>query len=93
MKTVKYNEYQIAVAEIDARIEDFRRNGSGCWSSLTPFVNKNSGLFNDKPIEMQLNWCANGNVDLDKAEQFASELQEAIELARNFKYNGYVIEY
>lgn len=93
MKTVKYNEYQIALAELDAQIDEFRQNGSGCWSSLTPFVNKNGSLFGDKPIEMQINWCACGNVDLDKAEQFASELQEAIELARNFKYNGYKIEY
>lgn len=93
MKTVKYNEYQIAVAEMEARIDDFRRNGSGCWSYLTPFSNKNGLSFDDKPIEMQINWCANGSVDLDKAEQFADELKEAIELARNFKYNGYAIEY
>lgn len=93
MKTVNYDEYRIALAELDAQIDEFRQNGSGCWSSLSPFVNKNGALFDNKPIEMQINWCACGNVDLDKAEQFADELKQAIELARNFKYNGYIFEH
>jgi len=90
MKTVSYDEYQIAKAEIDSVINDYRYNGSGCWSCLSPFSDEAS-LFNDKPVNMQINWASCGTVDLAKAEQFANELKEAIELARNFKYNGYKI--
>lgn len=90
MKTVSYKEYIIAKEELDSVINDYRQNGSGCWSWLSPF-DANTGVLDEKPIDMQINWASCGTVDLAKAEQFANELKEAIELARNFKYNGYKI--
>ena len=90
MKTVLYQDYINELRELEGAIDDFRKNGSGCWGSFSPFVN-NSGLLGNEPISIQINWCACGNVPLDKAKQFAEELKQAIELAEDFKYNGYKI--
>lgn len=92
MKYVSYQEYRQALEQLESTINEFRNNGSGCWSSFSPFVD-NSGLLGEKPINIQINWCACGNVPLDKAKQFAEELKQAIKLAEDFEYNGYRIKF
>ena len=42
---------------------------------------------------MGINWASIGTVSPEKAEEFARTLSEAIEDCKNFKYNGYVIDW
>lgn len=47
----------------------------------------------NSPIRMGVNWASIGTVSPEEAEEFARTLSEAIEDCRNFKYNGYVIDW
>lgn len=92
MKTINYRDYR---DELDTLNEEVRRisdNGSKCWSSLGSIINVKSEM-GDDPIEVGINWCACGDVSLDRAEMFAKEMKQVLQLARNFKYNGYRIVY
>ena len=42
-------------------------------------------------ITLGVNWSAIGAVDVDEAEKFSKDLQKAISLIKNFKYNGYAV--
>lgn len=46
-----------------------------------------------KPVELGVNWCALGTVSSDKAVQFANDMIKVANLVKNFKYNGYIVEY
>lgn len=92
MKYVSYQEYREELEKLESTINEFRNNGSGCWSYLSPFSNQNS-LFDDEPIDIQISWSSCGAVSTEKASQFIQELAQATELAKNFKYNGYRIKF
>ena len=47
----------------------------------------------DVPVNLGINWASIGSVTLDEADVFADRLKVAIEACRNFKYNGYIIDY
>lgn len=44
-----------------------------------------------EPIRLGVNWSALGTVEVEKAEEFMSVIQQAIEDCKNYKYNGYTI--
>ena len=47
----------------------------------------------DVPVNLGINWASIGSVTPDKADVFADRLKVAAEACRNFKYNGYMIDY
>ena len=47
----------------------------------------------DVPVNLGINWAAIGSVTPDEADVFADRLKVAAEACRNFKYNGYIIDY
>lgn len=43
----------------------------------------------DGVISMGLNFAGTGTMNISEAETFAQAVSNAVELAKNFKYNGY----
>ena len=84
VKTVAYeefrNEYRALTKEIrrlsDDRIEAYE---------LPTWGNPNA------TIQLGLNWSACGTKTVEQTEDFVTALQTAIEMVKNFKYNGYKI--
>ena len=50
-------------------------------------------IFESSPIQVGVNWAATGTVSPEETEEFAHALLKAAEDCRNFKYNGYVIDW
>ena len=50
-------------------------------------------IYGDSPIQVGVNWAATGTVSPEETEEFARTLLKAAEDCRNFKYNGYVIDW
>ena len=50
-------------------------------------------IYEDSGVQAGVNWASIGTVSPERAEEFARALSEAIEDCRNFKYNGYVIDW
>lgn len=56
--------------------------------------NRNFSIFSDnKIVNIEVNWCCIGATTPEKAMAFAEALLEASEVAKNYKYNGYTVEY
>ena len=47
----------------------------------------------DVPVNLGISWASIGSVTPDEADVFADRLKVAAEACRNFKYNGYIIDY
>ena len=84
IKTVSYEEY---IRELHKLQKKYR----GCRSHVSVFELGN--VYEDSPIQVGVNWASIGTVSPEKAEEFAHALLEAAEDCRNFKYNGYVIDW
>ena len=84
IKTVSYEEYNRELSEL-------QRKYRGCRSLIK--IYEIDSIFKSSPIQMGVNWAAIGTVSPEKAEEFARTLSEAIEDCKNFKYNGYVIDW
>lgn len=83
-RTVPYSEYKRALHELldqftvwPRRVELFEMPRYG----------------NDQPIRIGVNWSACGTVDPAEAREFLCLLEEAIEQAEDFPYNGYMIDW
>ena len=87
IKTVNYREYRRELSELQRKYE--RRGNNGSHIEIFEL----SGALMDSPIQMGINWAAIGTVSPEEAEEFAHTLLEAAEDCRNFKYNGYVIDW
>ena len=84
IKTVSYEEYRRGLFELQ---EKYR----GCGFRIEIF--DLGGIYTGSPIQTGVNWASIGTVSPERAEEFARTLSEAIEDCRNFKYNGYVIDW
>lgn len=84
IKTVSFEEYRREQYKLQRKYRN--RN-----SHIEIF--ELSGALMDSPIQMGINWAAIGTVSPEEAEEFAHTLLEAAEDCRNFKYNGYVIDW
>ena len=84
IKTVSYEEYRRELYKLQ------RKYGKG--NSRVEIFPMDS-IYEDSGIQMGVNWAAMGTVSPEKAEEFAHTLLEAAEDCRNFKYNGYVIDW
>lgn len=88
MKTVDYRTFRIALEALNDRLNPDQRGFTRDVSLET----NGEELF-DRPISLKVNWCCKGAVDPAEAEAFAAKLAAAVEAARSFEYNGFVITY
>ena len=84
IKTVSYEEYNRELYRLQKK---YRGRGS-----LIEIYEVGS-IFESSPIQVGVNWAATGTVSPEETEEFAHALLKAAEDCRNFKYNGYVIDW
>ena len=84
IKTVSYEEY---MRELHGIQKKYRGRGS-----LIEIYEVGS-IFESSPIQVGVNWAATGTVSPEETEEFARALLKAAEDCRNFKYNGYVLDW
>lgn len=84
IKTVSYEEYNRELYRLQKK---YRGRGS-----LIEIYEVGS-IFESSPIQVGVNWAATGTVSPEETEEFAHTLLKAAEDCRNFKYNGYVIDW
>ena len=84
IKTVSFEEYNRELSEL-------QRKYRGCRSLIK--IYEIDSIFKSSPIQVGVNWAATGTVSPEETEEFAHALLKAAEDCRNFKYNGYVIDW
>ena len=84
IKTVSFEEYNRELYRLQKK---YRGRGS-----LIEIYEVGS-IFESSPIQVGVNWAATGTVSPEETEEFAHTLLRAAEDCRNFKYNGYVIDW
>lgn len=84
IKTVSYEEYS-------RELHRLQKKYRGCRSLIEIF--EMDGIYEKSPIQVGVNWAATGTVSPEETEEFAHALLKAAEDCRNFKYNGYVIDW
>lgn len=87
IKTVNYREYRRGLFELQRKYE--RRGNNGSHVEIFEL----GDALENSSIQLGINWAAIGTVSPEEAEEFAHALLEAVEDCRNFKYNGYVIDW
>ena len=84
IKTVSYEEYSRELYRIQKKYR-YRH-------SLIE-ISEVGSIYEKSPIQVGVNWAATGTVSPEETEEFAHALLKAAEDCRNFKYNGYVIDW
>ena len=84
IKTVSYEEYIRELHKLQKKYEDHHSHVS---------VFESGNVYEDSPIQVGVNWASIGTVSPEETEEFAHALLKAAEDCRNFKYNGYVIDW
>lgn len=84
MKTVNYYEYLKALKALRAEL---RIQAGGCHVEVSELNT------DEQPVRLGINWSSIGAVDTDTAKDFAAAIANAAELAENFIFNGYMVEY
>ena len=84
IKTVSYEEY---IRELHGIQKKYRSRGSLIE------IFEMGDIYENRPIQAGVNWAATGTVSPEETEEFAHALLKAAEDCRNFKYNGYVIDW
>ena len=84
IKTVSYGEYKRELYKLQEKYE-------GYDSHISIFESNNT--YEGSTIQVSVNWAATGTVSPEETEEFAHALLKAAEDCRNFKYNGYVIDW
>ena len=84
IKTVSYEEYSRELYRIQKK---YRGRGSLIE------IFEMGDIYKSSPIQAGVNWAATGTVSPEETEEFAHALLKAVEDCRNFKYNGYVIDW
>ena len=84
IKTVSYEEYSRELSKL-------QRKYRGRRSLIEIF--EMGDIYEKSPIQAGVNWAATGTVSPEETEEYAHALLKAAEDCRNFKYNGYVIDW
>ena len=84
IKTVSYEEY---IRELYRIQKKYRSRGSLIE------IFEMGDIYEKSPIQAGVNWAATGTASPEETEEFAHALLKASEDCRNFKYNGYVIDW
>ena len=87
IKTVSYEEYSRELSKLQRKYR-YRH-------SLIEISEMGSiySIYEKSPIQVGVNWAATGTVSPEETEEFAHALLKAAEDCRNFKYNGYAIDW
>ena len=83
-KVVGYREYKKEVGALNHKYY-------GTIGGIT--ISNISDDLNDEPIELGINWASIGASSIEDVEEFVSDLKQAIKDCKNFKYNGYTIDW
>lgn len=83
-KTIDRNTYRQAFRELQEKAYEITNGTINVFEKSWDFSN---------PVELGVNWSALGTVSVADAEIFATKMMEVANLIKNFKYNGYMIEY
>ena len=81
MKKISYREYYLALRELQRKTDN--------RISITDM----GGSLDHPEVNLGVSWASIGAVPADEAVDFARLLTEAAKAARDFPYNGYLIEY
>ena len=84
IKTVSYEEYSRELSKLQKK---YRSRGSLIE------IFEMGDIYENSPIQAGVNWAATGTVSPEETEEFAHALLKAAKDCRNFKYNGYVIDW
>ena len=84
IKTVNYEEYSCELSKL-------QRKYRGCRFLIK--IYEIGSIFESSPIQVGVDWAATGTVSPEETEEFAHALLKAAEDCRNFKYNGYMIDW
>ena len=87
IKTVNYREYRRELSELQRKYE--RRGNNRPHIEIFDM----GSIYESSPIQVGVNWSAIGTASPEETEEFAHALLKAAEDCRNFKYNGYVIDW
>ena len=91
-KKVSYKEFYNARNEMQKELDE----GSAILfpdKKYRRYVEIDADAYHNQPIESRVNWSALGAVPTETAIAYAQLLTLAAELAENFQYNGYVIDW
>ena len=83
-KKVSYREFYHELKKIQ---EKYSSDGDIYIADMSGFTP------DDVPVNLGINWASIGSITPDEADVFAGRLKVAAEACRNFKYNGYIIDY
>lgn len=86
IKKVPWEEYRRLLNEQQKKIDEFIGFGKVTLC-------ERGGTLNHPEIDIQVSWASIGAVTADKALKFAKAIELASEMAKNFPYNGYLIDY
>lgn len=81
MKKVRIETVEFDKAVRNLEDESYERFGNTIHFNIDKW-------FNEAPINVTISWASIGAKNLDETEDFARKLQEAVELAESFPYNG-----
>ena len=84
IKTVSFEEYLRGMLEL--------RKKNGGYGSHIEILDV-GGALGGFPIQAGVSWSSIGAVSPEEAEKFTHKVSEAIEDCKNFKYNGYVLDW
>ena len=84
IKTVSFEEYMRGMLEL-------REKNKGYCSRIEIF--EVGGALGGFPIQVGVNWASIGTVSPEETEEFAHALLQAAEDCKNFKYNGYMLDW
>lgn len=82
IKKVNYEDYR---RELEKVREELRKEINGIGIEIHEIS------YNSKVVELGVNWSGKGTNNVDETSKFIIDLQKAVELVKNFKYNGYEI--
>lgn len=82
LKKVNYEDYK---RELERVREELRQEIGGLDVQIQEIS------YISKVVELGVNWSGLGTKKVDEAAHFIEDMQKAMELVNNFKYNGYEI--
>ncbi|WP_294794955.1 hypothetical protein [uncultured Fenollaria sp.] len=84
LKKVNYDDYK---RELERVREELRQEIGGLDVQIQEIS------YTSKVVELGVNWSSIGASKIDETAKFIVEMQKAMELVKNFKYNGCEIEF
>lgn len=84
MKKVKYEDYRMALMELNFKARQMSDNSISVYEDMPAFETK---------IKLGINWSACGTKSVEETEKFAATLIKIVGMVEAFQYNGYEIEY